>query len=70
MHEIGFEKAQEYLNAHEDFPNNNPEAKSMDLFNNAKGIEYSNNYNGGSFEKDFIQSGLDKVRDHELRWLK
>lgn len=69
-HEIGFEKAQEYLNAHEDFPNNNPEAKSMDLFNNAKGIEYSNNYNGGSFEKDLIQSGLDKVRDHELRWLK
>jgi len=69
-HEIGAVKAQEYLDAHEDFPENNPEAKSMDLFNNGKGIEYSSKYHGDNFENDLIETGLAKIRDRELRWIK
>jgi hypothetical protein len=69
-HEIGHERAKEYLDAHEDFPENNPAAKAMDLFNNGKGIEYSRNYNGESFEKDLVQEGMKKVGNRELRWIK
>ena len=69
-HEIGAEKAKEYLDAHEDYPENNPEAKSMDLFNNRQGIEFSNKYHGDNFEKDLVQAGLNKIRDRELRWIK
>ncbi len=68
--QIGFEKAKEYLNAHEDFPENKPAVKSMDLFNNDKGIEYSKQYKGKNFEHDLIQAGLEKVRRGELRWVK
>lgn len=69
-HEIGAEKAKEYLDAHEDFPENKPTAKSMDLFNNEKGVEYSNQYRGHNFEQDLIDAGLEKVRLRELRRLK
>lgn len=68
--EIGAEEAKEYLDAHEDFPKNNPEAKAMDLFNNGKGIEYSKQYNGSDFENDLIQAGLRKIKERELRWIK
>lgn len=68
--EIGADKAKEYLSAHENFPGNKQESKSMDIFNNNKGIEYSQNYRGNSFEKDLVQEGQDKIRDRELRWLK
>ena len=69
-HEIGHERAKEYLDAHEDFPENNPAAKAMDLFNNEKGIKYSINYDGEQFEDDLIQEGLRKIGNHELRWIK
>lgn len=68
--EIGAVIAQEYLDGHEDFPENNPDSKSMDQFNNGKGIEYSNKYKGNNFENDLIQAGLDKIRDRDLRWIK
>jgi len=55
------EKAKEYLDAHEDFPENKPEVKSMDLFNNNKGIEYFREYQGKNFEQDLIRDGLGKV---------
>ena len=69
-HEIGHERAKEYLDAHEDFPENNPAAKAMDLFNNEKGIEFSRKYDGEKFEDDLIQEGLRKISNHELRWFK
>lgn len=69
-HDIGANLAKEYLDAHEDFPDNDHGAKAMDLFNNGKGIEYSNHYTGDNFENDLIQAGLEKIRNHELRWIK
>ncbi len=69
-HEIGHEKAKEYLDAHEDFPENNSAAKEMDLFNNGKGIEYSRKYGGENFENDLIKEGLIKIGNRELRWIK
>ena len=68
--EIGYEKAKEFLEAHEDFPENNPAAKSMDLFNNQKGLEYERNYKGQSFEQDLIKNGLEKIQRKELQWIK
>jgi hypothetical protein len=67
---IGVEKAREYLTAHEDYPNNNYEAKSMDLFNNEQGIKFSREYKGSSFEEDLIHECKEKIRNHELRWIK
>lgn len=69
-HEVGVEKAREFLSAHEDFPENIIEDKAMDLFNNERGREYSSQYKGGDFEKDLIQEGLRKIRNRELRWIK
>lgn len=69
-HEIGAEKAKEYLDAHEDCPENKPAVKSMDLFNNNKGIEYFKGYRGQNFEQDLIRNGLEKVRRGELQWIK
>jgi len=69
-HEIGHEKAKEYLDSHEDFPENNSAAKEMDLFNNGKGIEYSRKYSGENFENDLIKEGLRKIGHRELRWIK
>lgn len=68
--EVGFEKGKEYLEAHEDYPENNPADKSMDIFNNEKGMEYTRQYKGNNFEDDLIQAGLSKIHDGELRWVK
>lgn len=64
---IGPEKAREYLTAHEDYPGNNAKSKSMNLFNNNKGINYSQQYKGNSFEEDLIKEAQEKIRDRELR---
>lgn len=69
-HEIGAENAKAYLDAHEDFPENKPESQSMDLYNNGKGIEYCRQYHGTNYENDLIREGLERVRDHKLRWIK
>lgn len=70
--EIGSERAREFLEAHEDFPDNEPKSKAMDLFNNEKGIAFgtSNPSAAASFEKRAIQEGLAKIKNKELKWLK
>lgn len=68
--EIGAEKAKIFLDAHEDFPENKEAAKEMDLFNNSKGIEYGEKYQGSNIEDDVVKEGLNKVENKVLRWLK
>ena len=72
VHEIGESKAREFLDAHEDYPGNKPDAKAMDLFNNQKGIEFAKAHpsESDSFEQSLVQSALDKIRARELKWLK
>ncbi len=69
-HEVGPAKAQKYLDAHEDFPNNPVADKKMDLHNNSKGIQFGSSYTGSSFESDCIENGFKKIKDRELVWLK
>lgn len=69
-HAIGAERAKEYLDAHEEYPENKPGAKSMDLYNNDQGIKYSGNYRGRNFEPDLTKAGLDRLRNGELKWIK
>ncbi|PIT99476.1 MAG: hypothetical protein COT74_10780 [Bdellovibrionales bacterium CG10_big_fil_rev_8_21_14_0_10_45_34] len=67
--EIGAAKAKEFLDAHEDFPENKSDSKNMDLFNNRLGIEYAGKYHGKNFEQDLKKAGLDKIRSGELKWI-
>lgn len=69
-HEIGSNKAKIFLDAHENFPKNKAESRSMDLYNNDQGIEYSKNYGGNDFEGDIVKAGLDKIQSGDLRWIK
>ncbi len=69
-HEIGYDKAKEYLDAHEEFHKNSQEAKDMDLFNNNKGLAYGKSYQGSDIGRDIVQEGLNKVKNKELRWIK
>lgn len=69
-HEIGYNKAKLFLDAHENFPKNKAESRSMDLYNNDQGIEYSKNYGGNDFEDDIVKAGLEKIQTGELRWIK
>lgn len=69
-HEIGETKAKEFLDAHEDYPENKPSAKAMDLHNNNQGAQFAHNYNGSSFERDLMQAGLDKIENGDLKWIR
>jgi hypothetical protein len=70
VREIGAEKAKEFLDAHEEFPENKEAAKQMDLYNNSKGIQYGENYQGSDMESDVVREGLKRVENGDLRWLK
>jgi hypothetical protein len=69
-HDIGLDKAREYLEAHEDFPENKPDAKAMDIYNNNQGIEFGSNYKGNDIERDIVKEALEKIKNRELKWIK
>lgn len=69
-HEIGAEKAKEFLDAHEDFPENKQTAKEVDLYNNGKGIEFGEKHQGSDLESDVAKEGLDRIENGDFRWLK
>ncbi len=69
-HEIGETKAIEFLDAHEDCPENKPLARVMDLHNNNQGTRFADNYKGSSFERDLKQAGLNKIESRDLKWIK
>ncbi|WP_374078642.1 hypothetical protein [Bdellovibrio bacteriovorus] len=68
--ELGEEKGRKFLDAHEGSPENPTNEKRMDLFNNNEGLKFSKSYQGKNFEKDLEQSGLEKIKNRELKWLK
>lgn len=69
-HDIGPDKAKEYLDAHEDFPENKLDAKEMDMHNNNQGIEFGKTYTGDDIETDIVKEALDQIENRELKWLK
>ncbi|WP_295903102.1 DUF6973 domain-containing protein [uncultured Bdellovibrio sp.] len=68
--QLGDEKGRKFLDAHESDPDNPDKEKRMDLYNNNEGLKFSKNYKGKDFEEDLEKSGLDKIKNRELKWLK
>jgi hypothetical protein len=70
-HSIGSERAEQFLSAHEQDPNQDPKEKEMDLFNNAKGrekaIELKDSLN---FQSELEKQALNALKAGELKVLR
>jgi hypothetical protein len=60
---IGRENAANFLNAHEDYPDNPPDEKKMDLLNNATGMQEAESLKKS---KSFTRDALEKRFDEDL----